>query len=105
MVITETTIHKCAIKWLFRNCAKGSMEHEEIRAIHLFDKLLAKGHSIHVDDITGFCLDAGFDEADSEQITRIYDTIQEFHQGKTLDDDLYWDEEMIQEIERGENRD
>ncbi|MEK0337503.1 MAG: hypothetical protein QQN41_08735 [Nitrosopumilus sp.] len=102
MAITETTIHKCAIKWLFRLVYKTDMEHEENRAIELFDKLLARGHSIQVDEITKFCVDAGFDEAISKEITKKYEIIQLYHQVKKMGD-YYWDEEMIQKIEQGEN--
>jgi len=67
-------IYRKAIKKLFQK-TDCKFEHDEEKAIELFDKLLDRGIKSHCDTIKKLCIETGYDEYGSEEIAKIYDII------------------------------
>jgi hypothetical protein len=87
--MTKEDIYSKAIKELFQK-TYGRFEHDEDKAIELFDKLLDRGIESHCDTIKELCAKAGYDEYASEEIGKIYDTISLYRIYKKMRP-MYWD--------------
>ena len=72
--MTQEEVYRKAIKELFHK-TYCKFEHDEEKAIELFDKLLDRGIESHCDTIEKLCIEAGYDEYGSEEIAKIYDII------------------------------
>ena len=75
----------------------GKFEHDEEKAIELFDKLIDRGTEILPDELKELCRQAGYLEPASKDISQIYDIIK-FHKdylGKSHKNQ-HWTDEMIE---------
>ncbi len=90
-------IYQKAVKELLHK-TYGRFEHDENKAIELFDKLLSKGIEIHCDDIKRICQEVGYDEHASHEISRIYDNINIYKQYKNGKIISCWTTEMIEQL-------
>ncbi len=92
-------IYQEAVKELFSNTYGGLADRDRIKVVQLFDKLLAKGIQIHVDDLRRICRDAGNADYAADGIGRLYDDLvlirNELENPQTLD---YWPAETIDRI-------
>lgn len=82
-------IYRRVIEKLYHK-TDAKFEHDEEKAIELFDKLIDKGIENHCDTIIKLCQEAGYDEHSSEEIGKIYDIISLYksHQKSSI---KYWD--------------
>ena len=82
-------IYRKAIEELLQN-TNGKFEHDEEKAIELFDKLLDRGIESHRDTINNLCIEVGYDKDASEEIAKIYDIISRYksHQKSRME---HWD--------------
>jgi len=92
-----SNIYKKAIKRLFHN-TYGKMEHDENKAIELFDKLLDRNITIRPADLKEICRGAGYDEFASEDISKMYDYVNTYKQYKKGTIISCWTTEMIDEL-------
>lgn len=70
----------------------GKFEHDEEKAIELFDKLLDEGLSSHCDTVKKLCLEAGYGEHAAGAIAAMYDTISLYKAYKKKAAPIqYWD--------------
>lgn len=90
-------IYQKAIKKLLHK-TYGKFEHDENKAIELFDKLLSRGIELHCDDVKRICQEVGYDENASQEISQIYDCIDIYKQYKNGKTTLCWTVEMIDEL-------
>jgi hypothetical protein len=96
------TIYKRAVgKLLSKYGVIG--DQDRIKVVQLFDRLLAKDHSIHVDDLRRLCRDVGYDDATANQVGSLYDDLylirRHLENSHTLD---YWPADQIDEIINGQ---
>lgn len=92
-----SNIYRKAIKRLFHKTS-GKMEHDENKAIELFDKLLNRNIGIHPDDLKRICESAGYNELASEDIRNMYDYLAIYKQYKKGQIISCWTTEMINEL-------
>lgn len=92
-------------KGIYRNAIEdlsgkthGKFEHDENKAIELFDKLLSKDVKIHCDEITEICRDMGYDLDASQEISQIYDHIDFYRRYKSGEFIMCWTDEMIESL-------
>lgn len=90
-------IYQKAIKKLHHK-TYGKFEHDENKAIELFDKLLSRGIEFHCDDVKRICQKVGYDEAASQEISHIYDCIDIYKRYKNGKIPSCWTVEMIDEL-------
>ena len=76
----------------------GSMEHDEEKAIELFDKLLDKGIKIHCNKIKQICVDVGYTEGSSRRIGGIYDIISLYKDYRKGIHPTSWRDEDIENL-------
>jgi hypothetical protein len=69
----DEEIYRKAIKKLFQKY--GKFEHDEEKAIELFDKLLDQGIESDCSTVEQLCFEADFDKNTSEEIAKIYNII------------------------------
>jgi len=74
MIMANEDIYRKAINDLFP-MTYCKFEHDEEKAIELFDKLLDEGIECHCDTVNQLCKEAGYDEYASKEIAQIYDII------------------------------
>ncbi|MFC1635053.1 hypothetical protein ACFL5Z_09435 [Planctomycetota bacterium] len=86
--MTDEEIYRKAIGELFQTC--GKFEHDEKKAIELFDKLLDRGIESHCDVVKAFCMGVGYDKEISKEIAKIYDIISLYKDHKESPNE-YWD--------------
>lgn len=88
-------IYQKAIKELYHK-TYGKFEHDEKKAIELFDKLLDSGIESHCDIVKRLCIEAGYHECASGKIAEIYDIISlyKLHQKSSM---KYWDIDKLLE--------
>lgn len=95
-------IYERAAKELFRE-TNGTPENRDwIKVVQLFDRLLDKDHSIHVDTLRQLCQHVGYDEFASDNIARHYDILRLIR--KELDNSdtpNYWRAERVGQIISG----
>ena len=95
-------IYKRAVKALLETYGTPD-DRDWIKVVQLFDRLLTKGHSIHVNDLRQLCKDAGYDGFTSDDIGRHYDILRlirkELENSSTID---YWQPERIDQIINGQ---
>ena len=87
--MTNKEIYKEAILELSEKTFKR-FEHDEEKAIELFDKLLDKGIKSHCDTVKRFCKEAGYGEYESEAIANIYDII-DLYKAHKKQECQHWD--------------
>jgi len=87
--MTHEEIYKKAIKELFHK-TYGKFEHDEKKAIELFDKLISSGIESHCDTVKKLCLEVGYHKSASEEIAQIYDIISLYKSHKKSNM-IYWD--------------
>jgi len=87
--MTDEEIYRKAIKALFQKTF-CKFEHDEEKAIELFDRLLGRGIKSHCDDVKKFCEGVGYDKHASKEIAQIYDTISLYKSYKKKAP-IYWD--------------
>jgi hypothetical protein len=87
--MSHEEIYKKAIKELFQK-TYGRFEHDEEKAIELFDRLLDRGIKSHCDTVKELCLEAGYVKSASEEIGKIYDIISLYKMYKGWSS-MYWD--------------
>ncbi len=90
-------IYRKAIKKLFRK-TYGKFEHDENKAIELFDILLSRDIEIDCDVVKRICQEVGYDEVASQEISQIYDCIDIYKQYKNGKFTSCWTVEMIDEL-------
>lgn len=92
-------IYGRAVQELVQRAYNAIPGRDEIKTVQLFDRLLERGHSIHVDDLRRLCKDAGFDELTANHIGHLYDTLclirHELDNPNTID---YWPSEIMGRI-------
>ena len=86
-------IYRKAIKELHHK-TYGRFEHDEEKAIELFDKLLDSDIKSHCDTIKRLCIEAGYDKCASKEIAKVYDIICLYKNHKK-DSMAYWDIDKI----------
>ena len=91
------SIYQKAIKKL-HHLTYGKFEHDENKAIELFDKLLSRGIKFHCDDVKRICQEVGYGEAASQEISQIYDYIDIYKRYKNGKIISCWTEKMIGEL-------
>ena len=95
-------IFQRAASALFHSTYGGLADRDRIKVVQLFDRLLAKGHSIHVDELRRLCRDAGYNESTADDIALLYDDLRlirgELNSSGTID---YWPAERIEQIISG----
>ncbi len=95
-------IYRRAIKELWERTYGTLEDRDRIKVAELFDKLLDRGHSIHVDEVRRLCKDAGYDEYVCDRIGHLYDTLilfrEKLRDPRTLD---HWPENVIEDIVKG----
>jgi len=82
-------VYKKAINGLFQK-TYAKFEHDEEKAIELFDKLFDAGITSHCDTINQLCKEAGYDEYASKEIAQIYDFVYLYKLYKQKGP-MYWD--------------
>jgi len=93
--MTDEEIYRKAIGELFQK-TYGRFEHDEKKAIELFDKLLDRGIESHCDVVKEFCEQAGYGEHASKEIAQIYDIISLYKNHKeSLAEFEYWDMDKL----------
>jgi hypothetical protein len=96
-------IYRRVVKELFQDTYGGLADRDRIKVVQLFDKLLAKGLLIHVDDLRRICRQAGYAEYAADGIGRIYDDLvlirEELEDPQTLD---CWPPERVERFISGE---
>ena len=90
-------IYKKAIK-LLHKLTYGKFEHDEEKAIELFDKLIDRGITIHCDTVKDICQEMGYLEPAAQEVGNIYDIIDCYKQYKTGKLISHWTTEMIDEV-------
>jgi len=50
-------------------------DRDRIKVVQLFDLLLDRGHSIHVDDLRRICKNAGYSQETADEIGTLYDDL------------------------------
>ncbi len=90
-------IYQKAIKELLHK-TYGKFEHDENKAIELFDKLLSRGIEIRCNDVKRICQEVGYDKYASQEISQIYDHINIYKQYKNGKIISCWTVEMIEEL-------
>jgi hypothetical protein len=68
-------IYSRAMSELFQRTCGRLEDRDQIKVVQLFDKLLAAGRSIHIDELRRLCRDTGYDEWIGDQIGHLYDTL------------------------------
>lgn len=89
MNMANGDVYKKAINDLFQK-TYGRFEHDEEKAIELFDILLDEGIESHCDSVKEFCREAGYDQSASEEIAQIYDILSLYKSHKKKAP-MYWD--------------
>lgn len=97
---TERDIYRDAIKWLWENSFRKT-EHAEDRTVELFNKLLARHHSIHTDEVRELCRATGYDSGSADEVTMVYDYLDQWYQSQASGNE-YWTAKMIEQIENGD---
>lgn len=87
--MTHEEIYRKAIEELFQ-MTYGRFEHDEKKAIELFDKLLERGIQSHCDVVKELCRNVGYDGPASEEIAQIYDIISLYKDHKESPNE-FWD--------------
>lgn len=87
--MTHEEIYRKAIAELIQK-TYFRFEHDEVKAIELFDKLLDRGIKSHCDDVKEFCRGAGYDKHASKEIAKIYDIISLYKSYKERAP-IHWD--------------
>ncbi len=96
-------VYEKAIKELY-HLTYGKFEHDEIKAIELFDKLIDRGTKIHPDELKRLCKDVGYSEAAREEISQIYDIVKYYKEYLNKPDkNQHWTSKMIDRLYIGEN--
>lgn len=72
--MTDEEIYRKAIRELFQK-TYCKFEHDEEKAIELFDKLLDRNIKSHCDDVKIICSEVGYNEFASKEIAHIYDIL------------------------------
>jgi hypothetical protein len=97
-------IYERASRELFPRTYRKLEDRDRIKVAQLFDKLLAKGHWIHVDELADLCTQAGYDETTAKDIGRLYDDLclirRELEDPDTIE---YWPPERIEQIIGGKS--
>lgn len=98
-------IYSRAVHELFQ-CTCGRFEdRDRIKVVQLFDRLLKRDHSIHVDDLHRLCREAGYDKQTADNIGHLYDALylirHELEDPRTID---YWPPETIERMINGADR-
>lgn len=92
-------IYKRAVGELFDSTHGGLADRDRIKVVQLFDKLLARGYSIHIDDLRRLCRNAGYEDWAADHIGQLYDALylvrRELEDPTTID---YWPTEIIETI-------
>jgi len=86
---------------LFQSTYGGLADRDRIKVVQLFDRLLKKGHSIHVDDLRRLCRNTGYSEETAYDIGLLYDDlylIRQLDNPHTID---YWLPGRIEQIISG----
>lgn len=95
-------IYERAASELFDSTYGGLADRDRIKVVQLFDRLLAKGHSIHVDELRRLCRDVGYDDATADHIGLLYDDLylirRQLENPHTID---YWLSERIDQVING----
>lgn len=92
-----SNIYRKAIDQLFHKTYE-KMEHDENKAIELFDKLLNRNIRIHPDDLKKICQGAGYNELASEDICKMYDYVDIYKRYKKGEIISCWTTQMINEL-------
>ena len=84
---------------MFRTTRGGFADRDRIKVVQLFDRLLAAGHSVHVDELRAMCRDVGYDQPTADDIGHLFDDLClircELNDPSTID---YWPPERIKRI-------
>jgi hypothetical protein len=95
-------IYRRAVKELWQSTYGGLADRDRIKVVQLFDKLLAKGFRIHVDDLRRICNQAHYADYAADGIGRLYDDLvlirEELKSPQTLD---CWPPERMERIISG----
>jgi hypothetical protein len=90
------TIYRRAVEELIQDTYGRLEDRDRIKVVQLFDKLLARGFRVHVDDLRRTCRQAGYGKDTADEIGRLYDDLvlirEELENPQTLD---YWPPEKI----------
>ena len=92
-------IYERATRELF-GATYGKLEdRDRIKVVQLFDRLLAAGHSIHVDELRRLCTQMGYAQPTADDIGLLYDDLclirHDLEDPCTVD---YWPPERIAKI-------
>lgn len=87
--MTNGDVYKRAIAQLF-GATYGRFEHDELKAIELFDKLLDEGIESHCDTVRQLCEEAGYSKYACDEIAHIYDVLTLYKLYKKKGP-MYWD--------------
>lgn len=72
--IMSQAIYSRAVRELFQTTYGKLEDRDRIKVVQLFDRLLAYGLSIHLDDLRHLCRNAGY-HACADDIGKLYDTL------------------------------
>ncbi len=86
--------YKNAIK-LLHHLTYGKFEHDEDKAVELFDKLIDRGITIDCNTVKDICQEVGYLEPAAQEVGNIYDIIDFYKQYKTGKTISHWTKEMI----------
>lgn len=89
----KTNVYKKAIAALHEG-THGRFEHDEEKAIELFDKLLDAGEQTHCDTVRNLCIAAGYSEHAAREIAAIYDVLSLYKQYKKSGA-MHWDIDQL----------
>jgi len=90
-------VYQRAVDALIGKCGELA-DRDRIKVVQLFDRLLDRGHSIHVDDLRRICKDAGYSQETANEIGTLYDDldlVRKLKNGHTTD---YWPLERLERI-------
>jgi len=73
-------------------------DRDRIKVVQLFDLLLDRGHSIHVDDLRRICKNAGYSQETADEIGTLYDDLDLVRKLKNPDTIDYWPPKRIDQI-------
>ena len=87
-------VYETAIAALYEK-TYGRFEHDEEKAIELFDKLLDARIQSHCDTVRSLCLKAGYEKHAAEAIAQIYDIVSLYKAYKSKKASMHWDIEEL----------